>query len=109
MRTSPLIVPHESDDTYIVMDDFGQLGRCWHETDADSADRQTNRDLVDGHYKNPVCIVAFNTAEGLSCDVTIEMPMSYADDPLSSAICRTPPSTLSRPTGANAEPHFRWV
>jgi hypothetical protein len=75
MRTSPSIVPHGADhDTYIVLDDFGQLGRCWRETDADTADRQTLiRDLVEGQYKNPVRIVAFNTAEGWSRDVTVDI------------------------------------
>ena len=73
MRTAPSIVPHGGDhDTYIVLDDFGHLGRCWRETDADADDRQI-RDLVEGQYKNPVRIVAFNTAEGWSRDVTIEI------------------------------------
>ena len=75
MRTAPSIVPHGGDhDTYLVLDDFGQLGRCWRETDAYNADRQTLiRDLVEGQYKNPVRIVAFNTAEGWSRDVTVDI------------------------------------
>jgi hypothetical protein len=37
MRTSRSIVPHEADqDTYIVLDDFGQLGFAWRETDVDT-------------------------------------------------------------------------
>jgi hypothetical protein len=59
-------VPHGNDhDTYLVLDDFGHLGRGWREADADSADRQTLiRDLVEGQYRHPLRIVAFNTAEG---------------------------------------------
>jgi hypothetical protein len=76
MRTSPSIVPHGADqDTYLVLDDFGgRLGCSWRETDVDSADRQTlMRDLLAGEYKNPVRIVAFNTTEGWSRDVTMDI------------------------------------
>ena len=74
MRTSPSIVPHGADqDTYLVLDDFG-LGCSWHETDENGADRETLiRDLVEGQYRCPVSIVAFNIAEGLSRDVTTEI------------------------------------
>jgi hypothetical protein len=72
MRTAPSIVPDE--DTYLVLDDFGRLGCSWRETDADSADRETLiRDLVNGEYSHPVRIVAFNTAQGWSRDVTIDI------------------------------------
>jgi len=72
MRTSPSIVPHAADqDTYLVLDQFGRVGCCWRETDAEGADRETLiRDLVEGQYSRPVRIVAFNTAEGWSRDVT---------------------------------------
>jgi hypothetical protein len=76
MRTSPSIVPHEADqDTYLVLDDFGgRLGCSWRETDVDSAGRKTLiRDLLAGEYKNPVRIVAFNTAEGWCRDVTVDI------------------------------------
>ena len=78
MRTSPSIVPRGADqDTYLVLDDFGRAGCCWRETDADSADRETLiRELVEGQYRHPVRIVAFNTAEGWSRDVTLDI----ADD-----------------------------
>jgi hypothetical protein len=72
MSRSPSIVPE--DDTYIVLDDFGSLGRAWRETDEDAADRRTLiRNLVAGEYKNPIRIVAFNTAEGWSRDVTVDV------------------------------------
>jgi hypothetical protein len=75
MRTSPSIVPHGADqDTYLVLDDFGRIGCAWRETDVDNADRETLiRDLVEGQYSHPVRIVAFNTAEGWSRDVTIDI------------------------------------
>jgi hypothetical protein len=72
MRTAPSIVPDE--DTYLVLDDFGRLGCSWRETDADSADRETLiRDLVNGQYSHPIRIVAFNTAQGWSRDVTVDI------------------------------------
>jgi hypothetical protein len=75
MRTSPSIVPHGADeDTYLVLDHFGRVGCCWRETDAERADRNTLiRELVDGQYSHPVRIVAFNTAEGWSRDVTVDI------------------------------------
>ena len=76
MRTSPSIAPHGPDqDTYLVLDDFGgRLGCSWRETQADSTDRETLiRDLVEGQYSHPIRIVAFNTAEGWSRDVTVDI------------------------------------
>src|SRR4249920_1074828 len=59
-------------DTYLVLDDFGgRQGRAWRETDEAATSRETLiRDLMDGQYGNPARIVAFNTAEGWSRDVT---------------------------------------
>jgi hypothetical protein len=75
MRTSPSIVPHRIDqDTYLVLDDFGPLGRAWRETDEESTDRETLiRGLLTGEYESPVRIVAFNPAEGWSRDVTVDI------------------------------------
>ena len=72
MRTSPSIVPDQ--DTYLLLDDFGHLGRSWRETDEAGANRATLiRNLLDGQFENPVRIVAFNTAEGWSRDVTVDI------------------------------------
>jgi hypothetical protein len=73
MPRSPSIVPdHLHREVYLVLDDFGgRLGRAWRETDEASADRETLiRHLLEGQYSDPVRIVAFNTAEGCSRDVT---------------------------------------
>ena len=72
MSRSPSIVPE--DDTYLVLDDFGPLGRAWRETDEAGASRATLvRNLLEGQYEDPVRIVAFNTAEGWARDVTVEI------------------------------------
>ena len=55
-----------------MLDDFGgRLGRAWRETDEEGTDRETLiRNLTDDQYSHPARIVAFNTAEGWSRDVT---------------------------------------
>ena len=75
MRTSPSIAPHGPEqDTYIVLDDFGRSGRSWCESDEHGTDRETLiRDLMDDQYGNPARIVAFNTAQGWSRDVTMDI------------------------------------
>lgn len=72
MRWTPSIVPSGTGETvYLVVDDFGSNGRVYRETDADTADLETVIvDLLDGQYHNPVRVVAFNTFEGWSQDVS---------------------------------------
>ena len=75
MRTSPSIAPNGLErDIYLVLDDFGRLGRAWRETDEAGASRPTLvRNLLEGQYENPVRIVAFNVAEGWCRDVTLDI------------------------------------
>jgi hypothetical protein len=76
MRGSPSIVPETDDrDIYLVLDDFGgRLGRAWPEADEESTDREiVITDLMTGQYSNPVRVVAFNTAEGWSRDMSEEI------------------------------------
>jgi hypothetical protein len=75
MPRSPSIVPDDPNrDVYLVLDDFGSLGRAWRETDEAGTNRVWMiRSLLEGHYENPVRIVAFNTAEGWSRDVTVDI------------------------------------
>jgi len=81
MRQSPSIVPDDLDrDVYLVLDDFGsRLGRSWRETDEADTDRATLiRYLLEGQYSSPVRVIAFNTAEGWSRDVTEEIAAELA-------------------------------
>jgi len=75
LRTSPSIAPYGPEqDSYFVLDDFGWIGRAWRETDAGAADRETLiSNLLSGEYNEPIRIVAFNTAEGWSRDVTVDI------------------------------------
>jgi hypothetical protein len=64
--------PRDDDqDVYFVMDDLGRLGKVWREADPDRTDRETViRDMLEGQYSNPVCVVSFNTTEGWSRDAS---------------------------------------
>ena len=75
MRHSPSVVRSTNQDTYLVLDDFGgNLGRAWRETAEEDANREMLiRDLMDGQYTRPARIIAFNTAEGWSRDVTVDV------------------------------------
>jgi hypothetical protein len=70
-----MAVRQASRDIYLVLDDFGgRLGRAWRETVEEASSREMLiRDLMDGQYHNPACIVAFNTTEGWSRDVTMDI------------------------------------
>jgi len=69
---TPSIVPTGFGlDVYLVLDDFGKLGRAYPETDPERADLETTiTDLISGQYNNPVSVIAFNTAERWAEDVS---------------------------------------
>ena len=73
---TPSIVPNGTDQTvyltvYLVVDDYGRLGRAFRETDVERSDLETViSDLLSGQYNNPVRVVAFNTTERWSEDVS---------------------------------------
>jgi hypothetical protein len=66
-------LPERSDDitVYLVLDDYGKLGSACVETDPAEANRESIiRNFLSGQYGNAVQVVAFNTAEGWSWDVS---------------------------------------
>ncbi len=69
---TPSIVPNGKDQTvYLVADDFGRNGSAWRETDCETADLETIiQNLLSGEYSNPIRVIAFNTAEHWSKDVS---------------------------------------
>ena len=79
MPHSPSIVPEDTNrDIYLVLDHFG-IGRVRRETDETDANwTKLMQDLLDGQYDEPVRIVAFNTAEGWSRDMTEEIAAELA-------------------------------
>jgi hypothetical protein len=69
MRSPPL-VPAFDFETCVVLDDFGRF-RVYREVDENEVDRETViRNIIHGQYEKPVRVVAFNTAEGWSRDIT---------------------------------------
>jgi hypothetical protein len=68
---TPSLVPSYDVTVYIVLDDFGKVGRAYRETGDAEADFETTiAGLISGEYHKPVRVVAFNTAEGWSRDVS---------------------------------------
>jgi hypothetical protein len=72
---TPSIVPQGDDqNVYLVMDDLGRLGRVWREADDSAAELEAViLDLLAGQYKSPIRVVAFNTAEQWSQDVSVDV------------------------------------
>ena len=69
--STPSLVPDFDVPVHIVLDDFGALGRAYRETDeANAGLEDVIGDLLSGQYNNPLRVVAFNTAEGWSRDVS---------------------------------------
>lgn len=69
---TPSIVPSGYDETvYLVADDFGRIGRAWREADYEATDLESViQDLLTEQYGNRFRVVAFNTAERWSDDVS---------------------------------------
>jgi hypothetical protein len=61
-------------DVYLVLDDFGErLGRGWRDTGEERCERESLiRDLLE-QYSEPVRVVAFDTAENWSRDISEEI------------------------------------
>src|SRR5438874_8720678 len=54
MRESPSIVPTNDQDVYLVLDDYGEWGTAWRETDVEDTDLESVIiDLLEGQYINP--------------------------------------------------------
>ena len=72
---SPPLVPEGFDiDVYVVLEDYGNIGRAYREVDEEKGDRETLiRHLIEGQYEHVARIIAFNTAQGWSRDVSTEI------------------------------------
>ena len=66
---------------YLVLDDFSDLGRCWRETDTETAaDLETViGDILKGEYANLVRVIGFNTSEGWSHNVSEDIASELQD------------------------------
>jgi len=71
--TTPRPLPRHDGTVYLVLDDFGQLGTAYRETDPADDRKTVVADLLSGQYRHPLRVVAFNIAEGWARDVTGEV------------------------------------
>jgi hypothetical protein len=85
----PVSEPSDDVTVYLVLNDHGQFGIAYDETDPANADRETIiRKFLTGQYDNALRVVAFNAAEGWSWDVSEDIALEIlqrafdADDPL---------------------------
>src|SRR3954451_24949690 len=61
MRESPSIVLSNDQDVYLLLDNYGEWGTAWRETDIEATDFESViTDLLEGQYINPVRVVGFN-------------------------------------------------
>ena len=69
---TPRVVPYGADQTvYLVIDSFPGLGTVYRETEIERTDIETIiADLVSGQFNDPIRVVAFNTLEHWSEDVS---------------------------------------
>ena len=72
---TPSIVPYGADETiYLVVDSLGPLGSVCRETEIERADLQAViADLLAGRFSDPVRVVAFNTLEHWSEDMSADV------------------------------------
>lgn len=72
---TPSIVPDGRDQTvYLVADDLGRLGGIWAEAGINRTDFEAViQDLLTGQFKSPVRVVAFNTTDKWSGDVSAKV------------------------------------
>jgi hypothetical protein len=76
----PPFNPENDVTVYIVVEDFGDFGQAYRETDLAEADLGTIvHNMISGEYRNPLRIVAFNTVEGWSRDVSEEIAYDVLD------------------------------
>lgn len=62
------------DTVYLVVDCHGDSGCVWREADISGTDLETViNDLMRGEYSDPLCVIAFNTTENWSRDVTADI------------------------------------
>jgi hypothetical protein len=65
---------------YLVVEDFGDLGRAFRETELAEADLDTIvRNMISGEYRDPLRVVAFNAVEGWSRDVSEDVANEVID------------------------------
>jgi hypothetical protein len=87
--------PCDDATVYLVLNDHGQFGIAYDETDPAEADRETViRNFLTGQYSDALRVVAFNTVEGWSRDVSEEIAGEVLDRAFTTISQRTPSGSL---------------
>ena len=77
---SPSVVPLGVHDTVYLVVDSSNSGCVWREAEVSSTDLETViNDLTKGEYSDPLCVVAFNSTENWSRDVTSDVAREIQD------------------------------
>ena len=112
MRNQTPLVPDKTDvPVHIVLNDFGDLGRAYVETDEAEADEATViENILTGQYSCPLRVVAFNTAEGWSRDVTEDIAVAVMNRVRSEqrSIGEVAQEFLQRVLGDTAQTHYHF-
>lgn len=73
-RWTPSIVPNGYDETVYLVVDCGEHGCVWREAEVGCTDLETViTDLLTAQYADPLCVVALNSNENWSRDVTADI------------------------------------
>jgi hypothetical protein len=69
------MVPYGADQTvYLVVDRINRRGDAWHESEVERTDPEAIiADLLSGQFNDPVRVIAFNTLEHWSRDVSADI------------------------------------
>jgi hypothetical protein len=79
-RNSLVPDQRQSGTVHMVLEDFGRSGRAWIETDENETDERDIVDaIIDGQFKRPIKIAAFNLDEGWARDVTEDIARAVID------------------------------
>ena len=104
------MVPDGDVTVHIVLNDFGNLGRAYVETDEAAADEATIIDnILSGQHSCPLRVVAFNTAEGWSRDVTEDIAVAVMNRVRSEGrSIGVAQEFLERVLGETAQTHYHF-
>jgi hypothetical protein len=74
------IVPSTEHTTYLLMDEIGEFGNVWREMAEGEANEATIvRWIIEGQFSRPIRIVAFDTDDGWSHDMTRNIAAKLLD------------------------------
>jgi hypothetical protein len=89
-------------DTYLVVDNFGTLGMVYRETDIHlSNEKIVIADMLSGQFNSPERVVAFNTVDGWTRDVSEDIARQNANSVWESDLSKSALEFVERQLGEN--------